>query len=111
MPHTPGPWTYYVLSGDAKGKYPDKCRSFTIESTTRKHMFDTQAWARDDDQEVWEEVEANSRLIAVAPELLLVLKGMTKEFKRLSETYEPDEPGAEWLAHAHEIITKAEKGA
>lgn len=78
MTHTPTPWRMTSLAGDAKGQNPKVCKSFTIDSNARKHMFDTQAWKTSDDPDVWDEVEANCQYLITAvnahEELIAILK-------------------------------------
>ena len=89
MKHTPGPWIYE--DGDVLGGPGGIACVVPLNSANGM-----------------EEGKSNAHLIAAAPELLAVLKGMTKVFKRVTETYTPDDPDCEWLAYAHEAIAKAE---
>ena len=41
------------------------------------------------------------------PEMLEALKGISKAFQRIIEQYEPDSNANEWIAHAHDAISKA----
>ena len=50
---------------------------------------------------------AEARAAMAGPEMLEVLEGMGRAFKRLVEKYTPDSPDAEWVGYWHEAITKA----
>lgn len=110
--YTPGPWSFYVSQGDKMGKYPEKCKSFTVESRTRKHMFDTQAWKYADDPHIWDEVEANVCLVAAAPELLNKLVQVVERLRYLKpERFDDAAHEKEWnrlLVEIDETIAKAE---
>ena len=67
--HTPGPWHVYgddkTLIGAADGK-------MMLAKTNHRHIC--QEWSRP-----VEEAQANARLIAAAPELLVALKNLSAE--------------------------------
>lgn len=68
MPHTPGPWQFYRLSGDDGLGY---IRADPEDGLEIAHHGDS-GRAR-------EENEANGALIAAAPDLLAALKAMVDE--------------------------------
>mgnify|MGYP001593603689 CR=1 FL=1 len=103
--HTPAPWTMKGPSApgprhDDGGDYAIKANGEIIAEVFRRVSVTR-----------IEPVEANARLIAAAPELLAVLKGLQPVFTRLIEQYEPDNlTDAEWTIHALEAIRKADGG-
>ena len=75
MKHTPGPWYYSHEQGNAQGEYMNSLRRWRIDSEKRALMLTAEAWNTfTDDKHVWDEVEANVRLAATAPEMLEALK-------------------------------------
>lgn len=104
MSHTPGPWNRgygnHVFQGERDHGRPSGRLIATCEPTTRTKAD-------------WNQVWANAKLIAAAPELLQALKDLT-EYMVLAGYDEVDDtarlPGAvEKLAAAKEIIRKATK--
>lgn len=64
--HTPGPWRFRE-SKDPKHK---AITHFVIESPSRAAMFLGDVWESKQDQGATDEIRANFRLVAAAPELL-----------------------------------------
>lgn len=99
MSHTPGPWGDLTIFAN----------SLTIgidwpEGDERDHYL-CEVTSGDPD-----ELEANARLIAAAPDLLEHLKGMCKAMEK-ALTYLPADTLAvycgEWLASSNDVISKA----
>lgn len=102
MSHTPGPWNRgygnHVFQGEPGHGYPSGRLIAICEPSTRTKAD-------------WDQVWANAKLIAAAPELLQALKELT-EYMVLAGYDEVDDtarlPGAvERIAAAKEIIGKA----
>jgi len=93
MKHTPGPWwiddDMFIASGHGED-YKTVASPNCMDSTDHS-----------------EEIEANARLIAAAPELLENLIGVTKALSRLIDQYNPDSIEAEWIGNANDTILKA----
>lgn len=51
--------------------------------------------------------EVNAKLISTAPELLETLIGTMQALSRMIDKHDPDSIESEWIANAHEVITKA----
>lgn len=104
--HTPGPWRVIEEDGDGKCQHTDKCKTWVLDSEERGNMALMQAWYSGNDPDVFEEVRANARLIAAAPDLLDVLEKVTDPYRSLPDEV-LEEVAPDWLAEAFAAVTKA----
>jgi len=73
--HTPGPWRLSEELGDKNGNYADSARRWTIDAPgKRAAMSISEAWKSKDNPDIWDEVRANAKIMAAAPELLDALE-------------------------------------
>ncbi len=87
--HTPGPWAYRMDSRNIGGPCDNSGRYVTIGSISESLFISD------------EEHEANTRLIAAAPDLLAALEGL------LRDNYLADPINNERMREARAAITKA----
>lgn len=76
LKYTPGPWRVREEIGDGKCCHTDKCITWTIDGFDRNNIAWIQAWKYADDPDVFDEVCANTKLIAAAPDLLEALTNL-----------------------------------
>ena len=92
--HTPGPWVYDSF-GHTSFAFNDNREDYSARIEWAPDMSD-------------EEVDANARLISIAPDLLTALETLAV---RMSENADGRELYGDWIAIAEEAIAKAKGGS
>lgn len=113
--HTPGPWTFepegFAKGGTLKQSYDGRSSGY-VRTADRK------AVARVMNLHGWEAQQANARLIAAAPDLLMALKEALEfvayatarlKYQSAGKEFEPNRESAEGtLGRMEQAIAKAE---
>jgi len=113
--HTPGPWRWEIdgtMSGRgpvilSEEKYDDGSprQLAELETSETNHGAKRARWRRQPDAD---EIEANARLIAAAPDLLAACKAVEHQL-RTGESSDGDERDVRWCAlHLRAVIALAE---
>ena len=107
--HTPGPWMVDVIRADLPGYVLISTASQDHDPNSHHIGLAQVVWSMEDDRTEGNnspQCEANARLIAAAPELLLALKDLVTTFDALHPEVRGI-PGTT-IALAHAAIAKAE---